>query len=100
VRAGERAVDASDDFGEQWRLSLGRVRAVVESAGGAVTDIIALRVYVTDLARYRSSLEGVAAGFGEVLGRYFPAITMVQVSGLVDDNALVEIEAVASVANS
>ena len=95
VREGIRAVDASDDFAEQWRLSLGRVRAVVERAGGAVTDINALRVYTTDLGQYRSSLEGIAAGFGEVLGRHYPAITMVQVSGLLDENALVEIEAFA-----
>lgn len=100
VRAGERAVHPEDGFAVQWTGALARVCTVVEAAGGTVADITALRIYLTDLEQYRASLRDVAAGYRETLGKHYPAITMVAVAGLVDDAALVEIEAVAVLAVS
>jgi enamine deaminase RidA (YjgF/YER057c/UK114 family) len=100
VRDGESAVNPDDGFAEQWTGALRRVCTVVESAGGSVENIVALRVYVTELDQYRASLREVAGGYRETLGKHFPAITMVAVAGLVDDAALVEIEATAVLADS
>jgi enamine deaminase RidA (YjgF/YER057c/UK114 family) len=100
VRDGESAVNSEDGFAAQWTGALRRVCTVVESAGGAAEDIVALRVYVTDLAAYRASLRDIAGGYRETLGKHFPAITMVAVAGLVDDAALVEIEATAVLTGS
>jgi enamine deaminase RidA (YjgF/YER057c/UK114 family) len=100
VRDDETAVNPEDGFAAQWTGALRRVCTVVESAGGAVEDIAVLRVYVTDLEQYRASLRDIAGGFRQTLGKHFPAITMVAVAGLVDDAALVEIEATAVLAGS
>jgi enamine deaminase RidA (YjgF/YER057c/UK114 family) len=100
VRDGESAVHAEDGFGAQWTNALRRVCTVVESAGGSAEDIVALRVYVTDLAAYHAALRDIAGGYRETLGKHFPAITMVAVAGLVDDAALVEIEATAVLTGS
>ena len=95
IRDGEQALNPEDDFAAQWTNALRRVCAVVEAAGGKPEDIAALRIYLTDIEAYRSSLGGVAAGYRETVGKHFPAMTMVQVAGLLDQAALVEIEAVA-----
>ena len=85
----------SADFAAQWHQAMQNVITVVGSAGGAVTDVVALRVYVTDMARYRQAGAGIAESWGSTFGRHFPAITLVGVSGLTEADALVEVEAVA-----
>ena len=73
------------------------VLAVVEAAGGKAEDITRLTWYVTDKREYVAAQKEMGAIYREVMGRHFPAMTMVVVSGLVEDNALVEIEAVAEI---
>lgn len=85
----------SGDFGEQWEQALRNVRTVVESAGGTATTISVLRIYVTDLEQYRSASRALGAAWMSVIGKHFPAMTLLNVSGLTDPDALVEIEAVA-----
>jgi enamine deaminase RidA (YjgF/YER057c/UK114 family) len=85
----------SSDFAAQWHQAMQNVLTVVSGAGGAVTDVVALRVYVTDLALYREAGAGIAELWGSTFGRHFPAITLVGVSGLTEADALVEVEAVA-----
>lgn len=83
------------DFVGQMRQALANIRAVLEAAGGAPEHLVRLTWYVTDKREYLARQREVGAAYREVLGRHFPAMTMVVVSALVEDEALVEIEATA-----
>ena len=83
------------EFGPQFRQALHNVVAVVEAAGGAVTDIISLTIYVTDKREYIGQIEQVGAAYRELLGKHFPAMALIGVSELLEDRAKVEIQALA-----
>lgn len=83
------------DFIGQMQQTLRNIRDVVEAAGGTVADITRLTWYVTDKAEYVANQAKVGAAYREVMGYHFPAMTMVVVSALVEDQAKVEIEATA-----
>ncbi|MFB6353276.1 MAG: RidA family protein [Halobacteriales archaeon] len=93
---------ATDDDGElvgvgdaavQAEQALANVESALQRAGAALEDVIRTRVYVTDIDRW----EAVGDVHGETFGEIRPAQTLVEVSGLVDDRMLVEIEAEAFV---
>lgn len=86
------------DFIGQMRQALQNIRAVVEAAGGAPEHITRLTWYVTDKKEYLAAQGEVGAAYRDVMGRHFPAMTMVVVAGLVEDDARVEIEATAVIA--
>ena len=90
----EQVFEAKDFIG-QMRQALANIRDVVEAAGGSVTDITRLTWYVTDKAEYVANQRQVGAAYRDVMGYHFPAMTMVVVSALVEDEAKVEIEATA-----
>jgi enamine deaminase RidA (YjgF/YER057c/UK114 family) len=81
------------DFLGQMEQALRNVLAVVEAAGGRAEHITRLTWYVTDKREYLAHQAEIGAAYRAVLGRWFPAMTMVVVAGLVEDEALVEIEA-------
>ena len=83
------------DFIGQMRQTLRNIVEVVEAAGGQIEDIARLTWYVTDKAEYLTSQSAVGAAYREVMGYHFPAMTMVVVSALVEDEARLEIEATA-----
>lgn len=83
------------DFVGQTEQALRNVLAVVEAAGGHASDLTRLTWYVTDKTEYLARQREVGEAYRKVLGRHFPAMTMVVVAGLVEDEALVEIEATA-----
>ena len=83
------------DFIGQMKQALLNIRAVVEAAGGAPEDIMRLTWYVTDKAEYVAAQGDVGRAYREVMGRHFPAMAMVVVAGLIEDEAKVEIEATA-----
>ena len=85
----------SHDFIGQMEQCLRNIMAVVTAAGGVAEDITRLTWYVTDKAEYMVRQSEVGAVYREVLGRHFPAMTMVVVAGLIEDEALLEIEATA-----
>jgi enamine deaminase RidA (YjgF/YER057c/UK114 family) len=85
----------SHDFIGQMEQALRNIVAVVETAGGTTESIIRLTWYVTDKQEYLARQREVGEVYRKVLGRHFPAMTMVVVAGLVEDEALVEIEATA-----
>lgn len=88
----------SQDFIGQMEQTLRNIRAIVEKAGGTVEDIVRLTWFVTDKKEYLARQREVGEAYRAVLGRHFPAMTMVVVSALVEDEALVEIEATAVLA--
>lgn len=85
----------SHDFIGQMEQALRNILAVVEAAGGTAEDITRLTWYVTDKKEYLARQREVGEAYRKVLGRHFPAMTMVVVSALVEDEALLEIEATA-----
>ena len=90
---GQAHIPPGTDAGTQWKVALGNVVAVLKAAGGQPTHLVALRAYVTDIAEFNSAGAAIGAAWGATLGRHFPAMTLVQVSALIDPNAKVEIEA-------
>lgn len=86
----------STDFVPQFEQALKNVLAVVEAAGGRPESIVEMTVFVADVGVYRASREPLGAAWKRVMGRHYPAMTLVGVSGLVDDGALVEIRAIAA----
>lgn len=83
------------DFIGQMEQALRNIMAVVEAAGGAAEHLVRLTWYVTDKAEYLRRQSEVGQAYRRVLGRNFPAMTMVVVAGLIEDEALLEIEATA-----
>ena len=83
------------DFIGQMEQTLRNILAVVEEAGGTAENIVRLTWYVIDKKEYLARQREVGEAYRRVLGRHFPAMTMVVVAGLVEDDALVEIEATA-----
>ncbi|MCF3932990.1 RidA family protein [Acuticoccus sp. M5D2P5] len=86
-----------EDFLGQVEQALRNVVDVVEAAGGRADTIARLTWYVTDIDAYRASLSSLGPVYRAVMGRHFPAMALVQVVGLVEAEAMVEIEAVALV---
>jgi len=85
----------SDDFVVQTRQALENVVAVLAEAGGSPKHLVRLTWYITDRKEYISRLPEVGEAYRSVIGRHFPAMTLVEVSALVEDAAKVEIEATA-----
>jgi len=83
------------EFADQFARALDKVLTVLREAGGQPTDLARLTIYVTDLPAYRASRKAIGEAWRERLGKYYPAVALVAVSGLVDHGALVEIEATA-----
>jgi enamine deaminase RidA (YjgF/YER057c/UK114 family) len=83
------------DFIGQMEQALRNVLDVVESAGAKATDIVRLTWYITDKTEYLAKQREVGETYRRVMGKHFPAMTMVVVSALIEDAALVEIEATA-----
>lgn len=87
----------TDDFAGQVRQVLENIVAVLAEGGAGPENLVRLTWYVTDKQEYLSALREVGTAYREVIGRHFPAMALVQVAGLVEDRAKVEIEATAVV---
>ncbi len=85
----------SSDFAEQAKQALQNIVAVLAEAGGKPEHIIRMTWYVIDKREYLASYPALGRAYREVIGRNFPAMTAVQVAGLMEDAARVEIEATA-----
>jgi enamine deaminase RidA (YjgF/YER057c/UK114 family) len=92
VVRGEPSVAADADMGTQWAVALANVVTVLRAAGGQPEHLIMLRAYVTDIGEFNRAGAAVGKAWGESLGKHFPAMTLVQVSALIDPAAKVEIE--------
>ncbi|HVG17956.1 MAG TPA: RidA family protein [Blastocatellia bacterium] len=88
----------SDDFADQFALALENVVAVVREAGGDATNIASMRIYVTDKKDYTTRLKDIGSAYRQIMGKHYPAMSLVEVAALVEDLAKVEIEAMAVIA--
>jgi enamine deaminase RidA (YjgF/YER057c/UK114 family) len=87
----------SDDLSEQVRQALGNIVAVMAEANARPEHIVRLTWYVMDKREYLAASREIGAIYRQILGRHFPAMTVVQVAALLEDAARVEIEATAVV---
>jgi enamine deaminase RidA (YjgF/YER057c/UK114 family) len=87
----------SGDMAEQYAQALDNVLDVVWAGGGKPESVTHLTVYLTDAREYRLRRKAVAEAWKGRLGSHRPALTVVEVAGLLDEEALVAIEAVALV---
>jgi enamine deaminase RidA (YjgF/YER057c/UK114 family) len=91
----ERQQIVSTDFVAQFERSLANVLAVVKEAGGTPEQIARLVIYVTDKEEYRARQSEIGACWRKLMGRHFPAMALVEVKALLEDDARVEIEGIA-----
>jgi enamine deaminase RidA (YjgF/YER057c/UK114 family) len=85
----------TSDFAAQARQALQNIVAILAEAGGKPEHIIRMTWYVVDKREYIAAYPELGRAYREVIGRNFPAMTAVQVAGLIEDAARVEIEATA-----
>jgi enamine deaminase RidA (YjgF/YER057c/UK114 family) len=85
------------DFAGQFRQALLNILTVLKEADGKPEHIVRLTWYVLDKKEYLAALKEVGAAYRELMGRHYPTMAVVQVSGLVEDEARLEIEATAVV---
>jgi creatinine amidohydrolase len=96
--AGQTATDTTGaigdvEFVDQFAAALRKVLEIVRAAGGESTHITRMTIYVTDLDAYRASRSVLAGEWSRQMGRHYPAMALVEVAGLVDRGATVEIQA-------
>ena len=85
----------SAELTPQFEQALRNVLDVVEAAGGNASHIGRLTIYVTDKQRYLAEVKAIGEAYRRHMGRHFPAMALVQVADLLEEGALVEIEATA-----
>lgn len=89
----------SADLVEQFRQVLDNTMAVLRAGGAGPEHVVRMTWYVTDLGEYRSSLRGLGEVYREYFGHHYPAMAVVEVKGLVEHGAKVEIETTAVISD-
>ena len=87
----------SGDLVEQFDRAMGSLVRVLEEAGGKPEDIVKITLLVLDKRQYRERSRDLGTAYRKHLGRHFPAMTLAEVKGLYEDEAKVEIEAMAMI---
>ena len=85
------------DFAGQFRQTLKNTLAVLAEAGGRPEHIVRMTWYVIDKQEYLGAIREVGAAYRELIGKHYPAMAVVQVSGLIENEARLEIETTAVV---
>ncbi|WP_127523283.1 RidA family protein [Mesorhizobium sp. Z1-4] len=88
------------DFVGQFEQTLRNISEIVTAAGGKVTDIVRLTWFITDKREYLAKQREVGQAYRAVMGTHYPAMSVIVVAGLIEDEALVEIEATAEIGSS
>ena len=88
---------SATDIAGQVRQALANIVAVLAEAGAGPEHIVRMTWYVVDRNEYVTAYPAIGAAYREIIGRHFPAMTAVQVAGLVEVEARVEIEVTAVV---
>jgi enamine deaminase RidA (YjgF/YER057c/UK114 family) len=85
------------DLAGQFRQVLRNILAIIAQDGAGPEHVVRMTCYVVDLDEYRASLAAIGAAWRETMGRSFPAMAVVGVTGLVEPAARIEVEAMAVV---
>ena len=86
---------APGDLVAQYGQTLRNLQAVTEEAGGRLQDIVKLNIFVRDRRDYREKLKPLGKVHRSFFGDYYPTMALFGITGLMDDEALVELEGVA-----
>jgi len=86
-----------DAFVAQFRQALSNIATIVRTAGGSESDVMSLRLYVTDKERYKACTRELGRVYRALFGKHYPAMALVEIAGLLEEGALLEIEALAAV---
>ena len=93
-----RGTDAQgQSMSEQLRVTLDRIKRIVEEEGGAASDIVKITTYVTSVPAWRDIREDQEAQFAECFDGQYPANTLVEITALAEDGLDLEIEAIAEI---
>ena len=87
----------SDDFAAQTDRALANIVAILEAAGAGPKNVVRMTWYITDRRAYDAARAEIGAAYRKHFGWWYPAMTAVVVAGLLEDRALVEIDAMAVV---
>jgi enamine deaminase RidA (YjgF/YER057c/UK114 family) len=90
-----QCVFETDNFAAQVKQALLNIKAVLETAGAGPEHMARMTWYITDKQAYMNQQREIGAAYREVMGKNFPAMSVVEVSALIEDEALVEIEVTA-----
>jgi len=85
----------SSEFAAQFAQCIDNVLTVVRTAGGGSENVVKLVAYVTDIGKYRECTRDLREVWKARFGNYYPAMTLVAVSALIEPSALVELEGIA-----
>jgi enamine deaminase RidA (YjgF/YER057c/UK114 family) len=91
----ERQQMVSDDLVEQFDRALANVITVTAEGGGTPAAIARMVIYVTNKNDYRERMKEIGERYRARMGKHFPAMVLVEVAGLLEDRAKIEIEATA-----
>jgi enamine deaminase RidA (YjgF/YER057c/UK114 family) len=99
---GQAALDANDQivgdtFAEQFSQAAANVVTALQAAGASPEHLVSMQIYVTDIAAYKAALPDLSGAYREHFGRHYPAIALLEVKGLFDPAALVELVCIAVV---
>jgi enamine deaminase RidA (YjgF/YER057c/UK114 family) len=84
-----------DDLPGQIRQTLANIVAILAEAGAGPEHVTSMTWYLLDKRDYLARLKEIGTAYRDIMGRNFPPMAVVQVSGLIEDRALVEIQAMA-----
>lgn len=99
--AGQAPFDANGqvvgkgDFVAQFDQVMGNLKTAIEAVGGKPTQYAVLTIYVTELEAYWNNTKALGTAYRTVFGKYFPAITLVEVKRLYNPDCMLEISGVA-----
>jgi enamine deaminase RidA (YjgF/YER057c/UK114 family) len=88
-------VVGKDDFVAQFRQVVRNLKTAIEAAGGRPDQYAALTIYITNLEAYWNNKKILGSAYREVFGKYFPAITLVEVKRLYNPDCLIEVSGIA-----
>ncbi len=84
-----------EGFADQFRQTLDNTLAVLAEAGAGPEHVVRMTWYVVDKAEYLAALRDIGAVWRELIGPHYPAMAVVEVKGLIEDAARIEIETTA-----
>jgi enamine deaminase RidA (YjgF/YER057c/UK114 family) len=98
AKDGEGRVVGRGDVATQFGQVCRNLKTVVAAAGGDLTDVVKLTIYVLDVDDYKKRVKEIGGVYREHFGKHFPAMTLVGARDLFDasDGCMIEIEAVAA----
>lgn len=96
----DREMKVADGLVAQFGQALDNILDVLREAGGAPDHVGRLTIYVTDKQEYLRTAKEIGVAYRERMGKHYPAMALVQVADLLEDRALIEIEATCVIPNS